>query len=224
MSDDPISQTTEAVSKTAEATTEVAKLANNWTNWLHEIFGPASKELGLVAGNLVRYFRINNAATLHQKTLKKLNEKGIEDSHGTIPLSLGIPLIEKASICEDPTLQEKWANLLANALDPKTAENVRRSSIDILDSLDPLDARILDWIPSQGWGQMLGEVRISLMVNELEEQKEHIEVSLLNLIRLGLVERAAVKSKTGKEDYCYQLSAFGAKFLKACSAPRIEKA
>ena len=75
----------------------------------------------------------------------KLDEAKLKpEEREVISLKLGLPLIEKASLEEDPTLQELWANLLANALNPNHSAEVRTIFVDIIHNLSPFDVLILN--------------------------------------------------------------------------------
>jgi Abortive infection alpha len=53
-------------------------------------------------------------------------------------------MIEGASLEEDPNLQDKWANLMANAADPRRKYDISPLFQTILRELSPRDALFLD--------------------------------------------------------------------------------
>jgi hypothetical protein len=54
------------------------------------------------------------------------------------------PLLEGASVQENDEFQERWANLLANAADPRKANPVQPAFISMLKDLSPREAKSLD--------------------------------------------------------------------------------
>lgn len=71
-----------------------------------------------------------------------LTRRGITDTRA-VPPKLGIPLLEEAALENEPELQKLWSRLLANAMDPSFASEVRVAYTDIIKCLSGLDARIL---------------------------------------------------------------------------------
>lgn len=61
-----------------------------------------------------------------------------------IPDKIAYPLVLSAALEDDPTLQEKWAALLANAADPLKSDWVRLLYVEILKQLSPLEVKLLD--------------------------------------------------------------------------------
>lgn len=89
--------------------------------------------------------RIDSLLAVTRAANEKLNRAGItEQERQFCALKLGIPLIESASLEEDPKLQELWANLLANLLNPAYTDEIRTLFIDIIKKLTPLDAAVLN--------------------------------------------------------------------------------
>lgn len=89
--------------------------------------------------------KANNLIRIMRSAQAKLDEAKLKpEEREAISLKLGLPFIEKASLEEDPTLQELWANLLANALNPNHSEEIRTIFVDIIHSLSPFDALILN--------------------------------------------------------------------------------
>ncbi len=58
------------------------------------------------------------------------------------------PLLEGASLEEDPGLRTKWVNLLANAADPRRRRDISSAFQAVLRDLSPMNAAFLDSIYS----------------------------------------------------------------------------
>ena len=71
-------------------------------------------------------------------------------SQPTRPLQLkfAIPLLQAASLEEDDYLQDLWAKLLVNAANESSGVDEKRTFIDILERLTPIEARILEKVYS----------------------------------------------------------------------------
>lgn len=89
----------------------VKKLAS----FLDGIFGNVlSNSMGLL-GDKLAYYRLEKAVELQERVEENLRKKGAKRRY--IPVSFGLPIIEKATVEEDPSLYDKWVNLLTNAVD-----------------------------------------------------------------------------------------------------------
>lgn len=105
---------------------------------LRRLFGPAASEIGEVFADKVRAYRRDNFAKVLGKAEQKIGDEELE----ALPLRFSIPFAEKASLVEDDSLAEKWANLLASAATNFSDEHV--AFINILARLSPSEAKLLD--------------------------------------------------------------------------------
>lgn len=159
--------------------------------FFNKVFGDLAEDgIGIVVDK-VKYYRIEKVALLAKKTEERLKERGIDI---TVPVSpkLAIPLIESATIEDDDDLHTLWANLLANAMDPKTSHQVKHIHASILKDLEPLDVRILAIIerkklenPDKKLSEMLFDR--AKIAESLKVPEETADLSLLNLMRLGCI-------------------------------------
>jgi Abortive infection alpha len=106
------------------------------------IFGPAAKEAGLMLKDQVRVFRASRQLQLYKRAAEILKEANISPQQ--VPLKLLYPIIENASIEESDELQDRWANLLARAADPKDASNISVAFPEMLRELTPRYVKFLD--------------------------------------------------------------------------------
>jgi hypothetical protein len=67
----------------------------------------------------------------------------IEGKTIPIPLRSAIPMLEAASLEEDVTLQDIWAQLIANSMDPTLSQKVHPGYIEIVKQICPDEAVIL---------------------------------------------------------------------------------
>lgn len=171
----------------------VAKLGG----FVDNVFGNAIKNgLGLI-GDKLAYYRLERAIELQHKVERRLKEKGI-NARKYVPVSFGLPVLEKASIEEDDGLQQLWANLLANSMDPKYEGKISRNFISILSDIEPIDARILDTVIREYLAMPQDTKDDSLFV--LAKLSANMGVPLIecenvvrNLMRLGLLKPGTVQ-------------------------------
>lgn len=152
-----------------------------------------------------------------------------------VPIRTLVPLLDGASIEEDPDLAKRWTALIANAAHPNSAP-VPPIYPAILGQLSPLDAKILvavrDLIGAgfepdektgrlRRWGARRGEVQAC--VGDVE--KEDIDVALTTTISLGLLADEPVVRNDGESIFFtdgeeFRLSPLGERFLRACEFPK----
>jgi hypothetical protein len=116
---------------------EIAKAVKPLVDNLARLTGPLSEELGLYFGDKVRAFRHRNITTIVDGSVKRLEEVGkpVEP----VPPRLLLPILDAASLEDNPTLQDMWSGLLASASDQ--ADNMSPSYAETLKALKPIEAR-----------------------------------------------------------------------------------
>ncbi|BAY11024.1 Abi-alpha family protein [Calothrix sp. NIES-2098] len=109
------------------------------------LVAPAATELGLLLADHVKSWRNTNTERTLQKAQQKLREKEI-----TAELIEQAPSqkfiagwVEAASLEDDESMQEKWANLLVAAV---SGISIHPKYIETLKLLDPVDANLLEII------------------------------------------------------------------------------
>ena len=128
------------IAKIAE--TEVGK---NTANWIYRVIGaPIENGVGLLFADALKEKRYKNIVRLQVET-----EKFIIQNTKKIPLSFAYKLLDKASLEENEDLIKNWAELLANSMDIDFKGKIRKIYIDILDSLEPIDAKLLEFLASK---------------------------------------------------------------------------
>jgi hypothetical protein len=112
------------------------------TELIGSIFGPAAEEAGLMLKDHVRVFRAKRQLRLYERSAAIFARTGVKPQQ--VPLKLLFPIIESASVEESDELQDRWANLLAHAADPESADSVSMSFPTILRELNPRQVKFLD--------------------------------------------------------------------------------
>jgi hypothetical protein len=127
--------------------------------FISAITGHKGESLGEILGQMAQRRMQNVEATAEQSHLILLNI-GITPEEA--PLNVVYPILEGASLEEDPEMRTLWANLLANAADPREKCSIHPSFPGILKGLTSRDAKFLnalyiDWtkrdarIPTKQW-------------------------------------------------------------------------
>lgn len=84
-------------------------------NFLDKLIMPAVEETGLLIKDKVTMWKFNNEVKMLTRAKEICEKNGISPKQ--ISLKLLCPLLENASLEEDPILQDKWAILLSNLVD-----------------------------------------------------------------------------------------------------------
>lgn len=139
-----------------------------------------------------------NAEVVGNRVRRILQERGYSEAE-----LLRIPspkfacnFVQGASVEDDPKLQELWASLLANALDPNFNEELHAAYFSIIKDLSSLDVRVIRELqiqsshkPRYTFGDGWPEIDyITEFATELNEDKNNIDVSFENLFRLRIVD------------------------------------
>ena len=159
--------------------------------FLNDVAGEGLKELGGAFADWARYVREKNLLSIHDKLEAIYKRRNIEGKTNPISSRYAIPIIQNASQEDNDLLQNLWAGLMANSTDPNKSIDPKKIYIDILSSLEPLDAKILKFFSSQGWKMIPGPhsdgFNLKKLTSNLNEPEKEIQLSLQNLARLGCI-------------------------------------
>lgn len=202
-----------AVQEVAKTTGKAIEAAEKVAGFLNKVLGPAFSEAGGIIHDWARYFRLKNLLRIQDKVealyeMRKIGGK-------TIPIAprYAIPLIQNASQEDDESLQDMWAGLIGNFTDPEKRLNPKKIYIEILSSLEPLDAKVLQFFSIQGWKLFRdvpgGGVTVAKLVHHTGATEQEVQLSLQNLARLGCVVDEHVP-----EWDSYGSSSFGSRVTK----------
>lgn len=168
------------------------------------ILGPI-QELAQWATDLIRYRRAPHQAKLLKRAAEKIKATGLPAS--AVPDKLLRIALEDGAMEDDPSLQERWTNLLANAAtDPS---RVHPAFPRMLSEMDSRDARILDAAHVEETTDVRSQ-RIARMSSVDNPDWPALE----NLGRLGLIYNEPATA--GGRVY---ITPLGALFVRACEAP-----
>lgn len=195
---------------------------------LDKIAGPAADEIGLTVRDTVRVFRIKRQVRLFQRVKEILDKAGIQPQK--VPLKILFPILENASIEEDDQLQDCWAALLANNASGRYIEVIFP---EILHQLSAADAILLQMCfhetfnhynrMSPPWHQPVTTIitawEYRFRQNGNSPDFPVSDLSLDNLLRLGLLSRTSTGDPHHSDDY--RLTHLGYQFMGACEDPSV---
>jgi hypothetical protein len=154
------------------------------------------------------------------KAAKKIEEAGLPcRAFSALDEPLLTKILEGMAEEADPSLQEAWENLLANALTDESSL-VRRAFPGILSELEPIDALLLDELAKK-----VDIVDVSAL--SLEPMPSWVPAgSLDNLVRSRLLRQLDEQVDTKFQVLHgppriggYTLTTFGTEFIQACRSP-----
>lgn len=143
-----------------------------------------AKEFGGIMTDTVRFWRWKNQVNIVRKARTKIEEAKLEGKPTQVKLLA--PIMEGCSVEEDESLQEKWVNLLANAVTGIT--DVETNFVDVLKSLSPLDAKVLDYcFDKHEEFQRNATIAPRWIGEQFSLSDERVEFLIEKLLRLNLI-------------------------------------
>lgn len=152
---------------------------------------------------------------------EKIRASGLPRSaYGAVPDRLLKGILEGGSLEEDESMQERWANLLANALTTGSPE-VRRAFPTILGEIEPAEAAHLDMFADEvDPGDVFARTR------RMESFKGLHPGGVGNLVRLRLLDYVRTMPNTagkitddGSGIFGVKFTRLGWVFVQACRSP-----
>ena len=169
------------------------------TEFISLIIKPSAKEIGELFAGEFKYWRIRRGISILQKTKKLLKDNEINPKK--VSLKFFIPLLESSSLEEEEFMQNKWAILLANAVNPDFEEEIKPSFVEILKELTSTEVKLLDKmfeelnkkLPEAKYEELFSIDRICKYLG-LSREKYYVMSD--NLIRLNLCQSVPIRGMT----------------------------
>ena len=201
---------------------------------------PAFEVAGIITDRL-RFVRWKRMVQISGEVDSILARRGIENTSAVSP-KFALPLLEEASLEDEPGLQRLWNNLLANAMDPTHEEEPRTAYLTVIKEITAGDALIL--------GRMYNAVQHDGLATPTEVTKFGFEkddiceslgitddeylVSANNLMRLYCVAPFLLhvgaslpkgrKLTVNKETNVITMTPLGLRFVESCDDPTLAMA
>ena len=207
----------EAVTEGAKAAQEAAKTGralveagSDLARFVGKALGTVPEDtVGLLGGDYLHELRIRNLDKIARKTEEILRDRGVEDPAPIGPKAL-LPALEAASEETDETLQDMWANLLANAMDPNKDTSLQHLFIDTLRQMEPIDVLIFKTMAEKAPNEALGSQDL---MERLACRKTLAAVSTDGLADLGVLR------EMGSQGWpIYDIAALGMELYLACQS------
>jgi hypothetical protein len=180
---------------TARAIEELSKTTGKGLDVVARAGGYAADVVGRTPHNLIAFlfgdrlahFRIRQLARLQQRTREILSQRGVEEAEENP--SVEIPLLEAAIDEGRDELLDVWAKLWAAAMDPSRKGSVRRSLIDVVKKMEPVDAIVFDICAREARRKgRLGLTAQNFKIDfKIDFSQDEIIVSIGELGHLGLL-------------------------------------
>lgn len=205
----------ETVKSVAEATKSVADTSGKAIDLAEKFFVRVlGEDAAGILKDVIFFWRANNAIRLQSKLDRILAQRHISNPRA-IPLRLAIPFLQAATLEDDETLQERWARLISNAMDPIYSHSIERCFGRVLEELSPVDCRVLEVLPVLTARSPKHIAYAAQIAEHLEISAKDASVSLGNLRRLELAHNLFL---SGGIEIPHALTDFGESFLAACSS------
>lgn len=213
MDEKTIVELSRAVQKGSKLGIELIEKSSDLTKWIGKLVGLKDGEiLGLMSDKL-QFFRWERRCRMADKYNEKIGNQLMQP----IPPKFLIPILENGSLEEDNDLQDLWINLLGSFTNREYKEEKRIAYVDIIKSLNPLDAKILSEIY---FYDSLNK-RDDMNFTSIQRDKIYncinddcFYLSLDNLYRVGYVKNSVTHE--GIAGKAFSLSYLGKKFVEAC--------
>lgn len=224
----------------AKAIQEAAKLgekgldiADKAGSFFAKVFKEPINEISGMVTDKLRFIRWKRMVQMADEVNKILEEKKVIDTRA-VPPKIALPILEEASLEDDPNLQYLWNHLLANAMNPKFNDELRYGFIEMIKEITAIEARLLnefyEVLRRDGKLRPLSDVfQYSLTKEQIMQvlgiSPDVYAISVNNLMRMQLLAPAILKGgvKMGPEPLtiykgidAVTLTPLGVKFVEAC--------
>lgn len=227
------------IEEVSKAAAEVSKFGTKALGTTEKILGFLSKvfkepleDVAGIVGDRLKFLRWERQVRMAEEVTKILEERNLSNTKPVAP-KLALPIIENASLEEDDSLQNIWINLMANSMDPNFKNDIRFAYIEIIKSLEPVDARLLEYF----YDVLINDPKVDLaqptdfsLTKEVIAQGLGLELnqcilSIYNLFRAQCLSPAILRGgvKIGHEALtvykgvdAVTMTLLGIDFVKAC--------
>jgi hypothetical protein len=197
-----------AVQKLADFGTTVVGETGQLARYMGRVLGTTPEDVvGLVIGDPLHFVRTAAAPKYDEWITRLHRNRGVTPE--PVSPSLAIPLLRAAYDESRPELQELWAQLIAAAMDPQRRNRVRRSFIDTVQRLDPLDVLVLKMLDTTG--KPTPNVR-DYLAAKLSVSSREIELSALNLSEVKCVGNIGMMATDN-----FIITFYGSELVQVCS-------
>jgi len=190
-----------AIQESAKLGEKGLEIADKAGSFFAKVFKEPINEITGMITDKLRFIRWKRMVQMADEVNKILEEKNIKDTR-TVPPKIALPIIEEASLEDDPNLQYLWNHLLANAMNPKFNDEIRYGFIEMIKGITAREARLLNEF--YGSLDLYNRTRPLSKLYDYSATKEQLmkalsltldeyAISANNLMRLQLIAPAILK-------------------------------
>lgn len=114
------------------------------SSFLSCVFKPGLEEIGYMARDEVRMWRLNNILRMLEKAKGKMCYDG-QELNLTANARVGISIMENCSDVEQEELQDMWAGLFVSSCTSDGRDDSNMNFVDLLRRMSSVEAKILDY-------------------------------------------------------------------------------
>ncbi len=187
------------------------------------------RDAGGILSDNVRFWRWQNQVRIMKKVKEKIELSGLRKKQ--IPLKVLVPILEHSSLEEDSDLQDKWANMLSNAI--SGSKKISPNFVAILSELSAVEVGLLDKLHSEASKISNYDQRKDLQFGRrnicqiLGIEVPAADLIIENLIRLGICQSPAGNGiSVGNYKFAlrttevFEMTSLGYEFVSVCKWER----
>jgi len=228
-----IEEISKAIQESAKLGTKGLDVAQKAGAFFAQVFKEPMAEVSGMVTDKLRFIRWRRLVEMSDEVNEILKRKGISETRA-VPPKIALPIFEEATLEDDPTLQDLWNHLLANAMDPSFNDEIRYGFIDMIKGITGHEVKILNLF----YNGLCAENKLSPLseifnysvtkeqiIQKLSLATDNYAISANNLMRMQLIAPALLVSgiTMGAERVpIYKgldqitLTPLGVKFIEAC--------
>jgi len=223
-----------AVRSVADLGSKALNVSEKVGGFFAKVFKEPIQEVSGIITDKLRFIRWRRLVQMSDEVNIILFEKGVQETRG-VPPKLALPIFEESSLEDDPSLQNLWNHLLANAMNPEFNGELRYGFIDMIKNITGIEASIISnfYEILRRDDKLVDITKITDYFLTKEQIMEVIgideaayQVSIFNLMRMQCIGPAILKSsgiRMGTESMTIYkgtdaivLTPLGVKFVEAC--------
>jgi Abortive infection alpha len=223
-----------AIQESAKLEEKGLEIANKAGSFFAKVLKEPMNEISGMIKDKFRFIRWKRMVQMADEVNKILEDKKITETRA-VPPKIALPILEEASLEDDPNLQYLWNHLLANAMNPNFNDELRYGFVEMIKEITGIEAKLLnefyEVLRRKGKLRPLSDVfQYSLtkeqIMHVLRISADMYAISANNLMRMQLLSPAILKSDRvppGSEPLtiykgidAVTLTPLGVKFVEAC--------
>jgi len=209
-----VTEGAKAVQVTMKTGRALVEAGSDLARFLGKALGTVPEDtVGLLGGDYLHELRLRNLDKVSRNAEESLRKRGVEEPEPIGPKAL-LPALEAASEETDETLQDMWANLLANAMDPNKDTSLQRVFIETLKQFEPIDALVLNAAANNFANKLFGQGATADLISK---RISLASMSAERLAKLGCFWADSRPEGNFNRKTNYMVSNLGTELYRACN-------